>query len=70
MPLITRTGTPTPERVGILLVELVAPFADGFVDHDDPTDQEQLFDIAIAEAEAVIQPYSVADNLGGKRRCL
>jgi hypothetical protein len=66
VPLITRTGTATPERIGILLAERAAPFADGFVGHDDPMDPEQLFDIAIAEAEAVIQLDTVANNLGGK----
>ena len=54
MPLVARTGTPPPECIGILLAELVAPLADGFVGHEDPLDEQQLLDIAVAEAEAVV----------------
>jgi hypothetical protein len=46
------------------LAELAAPLADGFVGDDDPTGEQQLFDVPIAEAEAVIEPDAVADDLG------
>jgi hypothetical protein len=38
--------------------------ADGFVGDDDCTGKQQLFDITVAQAEAVIQPNTVADDLG------
>jgi hypothetical protein len=50
--------------IGALLAELATPLADGFVCDDDPTDEQQLFDIALAETEAEIQPDSMADDLG------
>jgi hypothetical protein len=66
VPLIARPGTPTPEFIGILLAELAAPLADGFVGHDDPTGEQQLFDIAVAQAEAEIEPHRMADDLARK----
>jgi hypothetical protein len=64
--LIARTRTPAVELIGIGLPELQAPPANRFVGHHNPTDEEQLFDIPIAQAEAIIEPDPVADNLGGK----
>jgi hypothetical protein len=34
--------------------------------NDDPTGEQQFFHIAIAEAEAVVEPRAVADNLRGE----
>jgi hypothetical protein len=51
---VARTGTLPPEGIGRLLAELVAPLADGFVGHEDPPAEQQLLDIAVAEAEAVV----------------
>ena len=64
MPFVAGSGTPAPELIGIGLPELPAPFADGFIGHDDPTGEQQLFDVAIAEAEAEIEPHRMADDLG------
>jgi hypothetical protein len=46
-----------------LLPELLAPLAYGFTGDDDPTSKQQLFTIAIAEADMDVQPGSVADTL-------
>jgi hypothetical protein len=40
--------------VRILLPELLAPLAYGFVGDDDPTCKQQLFTIAIAEADTEV----------------
>ena len=64
VPRIPGPGPPTSELIGIRLAELPAPLADGFVGDDDSTGKQQLFDIPIAQAEAVIQPHAVADDLG------
>jgi hypothetical protein len=35
----------------------------GFIRDEDPTGEQQLFDIAIAEAETEIEPHRMADDL-------
>jgi hypothetical protein len=50
--------------VRILLLELLASLAYGFVGDDDPTCKQQLFTIAIAEADTEIQPGRAAMLLG------
>jgi hypothetical protein len=62
MPYVAESGTSAPELVGIRLPERAAPFADGFIGHDHPTGQQQLFDIAVAETEPVVQPHAMADD--------
>jgi hypothetical protein len=44
--------------------ELAAPEPDGLITDLDAPLGEQLFDIAMAEREAVVQPHSVSDDLG------
>src|SRR5215216_8082492 len=66
VPLVTWPRAATPELIHIGLPKLPAPLADGFVGNQHATDKEKLFDVPIAEAEVVIQPDTVADNLGGK----
>jgi hypothetical protein len=38
------------------------PAPDGFIRYIEPALGEQVFDIPIAQAESVVQPYSVADD--------
>jgi hypothetical protein len=64
VPLVARLGAPAPELIGIRLPELPAPLPDRFVGDDDSTGEQQLFDIAVAEAEAIVQPDAMADALG------
>ena len=42
------------------------PQPDRFVGHRDAALGQEIFDIAKAHTEAVIQPNGVADDLGGK----
>jgi hypothetical protein len=66
VPLVARARTPAAERIGILLAELPAPLPERFVGHDHPASEQQLFDVSIAETEAIVQPHARADNLGRK----
>jgi hypothetical protein len=43
---------------------ICAPLLDRFVGDDDSTGKQQLFDVAIAEAEAIVQPDAMADDFG------
>jgi hypothetical protein len=63
VPLITWPGTPATELIRILLPELATPLPDGFVRHNDPTNEQEFFHITMAKREAKIQPDSVADDL-------
>ena len=66
VPLIARTGTPAPEFIRIRLPELAAPLADGLVGHENPTGEQQLFHIAVAQTEAEVEPDAMADDLSWK----
>jgi hypothetical protein len=70
MPLVAWPGAPPPELIGILLAEFATPFADGLIGYDDAPYKEQLFDIPVAEAEAVVQPDAMADDFGGQTMVL
>lgn len=59
-------GRSRPKLIGILLAELAAPLADGLISDDCATFEQQLFDIAKAEAEAEVQPHGVADDFHRK----
>ena len=58
----TRAARPHPLSIG--LTELQAPFAGSFEGEYYPALSHHLLDIADAEAEAEVQPDTVADNLG------
>ena len=66
MPLVARPWPAAAQAVSKTGGELVAPAAHGLIGDDDtPLGQDQL-NIAQTEAEYVMQPNSVADDLGGK----
>jgi hypothetical protein len=48
-PLITGSGTPAMQLIGILLPKLAASLADGFVRDDHPTDEQQLFSVTMTD---------------------
>jgi hypothetical protein len=48
----------------VLLADLAAPRAYGFIGQADATFGHHLFDIPIAEAEAEVEPHTVANDLG------
>jgi hypothetical protein len=63
VPLITGTRTPASQLIRKLLPEFPTPLADRFVGHDDPPYKQELCHVAMAQAEAKIEPDRVADNL-------
>jgi hypothetical protein len=48
----------------MLLTEPAALLTERFIRHDNPTSEQELFDIAVAQAESAIQPHPMADDLG------
>jgi hypothetical protein len=63
VPLVARLGMPPRELIGIRLAKLAAPLPNGFVGPCDAVCKQQLFNIAITEAETEIEPDRVADSL-------
>jgi hypothetical protein len=64
MPLVPRPGVPPTQLIRIGLPKLAAPLPNGFVGHDHPAYEQQLFHIAVAQAKAEVQPHTVADDFG------
>jgi hypothetical protein len=63
VPLVPTSGTAMPSLVRVRLPELPAPVAHGFIGKDDAAFCHQLFDIAVAQTKAEVQPDTMADNL-------
>ena len=51
---------------GIFGSELDAPEPDGFITDSDATFGQEVFDIAVAEAESVVKPDRVTDDIWWK----
>jgi len=67
-PFVARPWPAPSQRGGEHPTEAQAPVTDALVaDHDAACGQDQ-FDVTPAEAEAVIQPDCVLDDLGGKAK--
>jgi hypothetical protein len=64
MPLVPRPRPPARELSGIWLAKLAIPLTNSFVGYYDPTRKGQFFDIAVAQAEAKVEPDAMADDLG------
>jgi hypothetical protein len=66
VPFISRSRTAAAQAFGEALAEFLAPAPDGLMgDNNAPLGQEQ-FNVSQAEAEHVVQPDSVRDDLGGE----
>jgi hypothetical protein len=63
---VARSGLSMPQLIGILLPELAAPLADGFVGHVDATCDQELLHVTVAQGESIVEPDAVADDLDGK----
>src|SRR3954468_12317733 len=66
MPLVARTGQPTPDLVGEGLAELARPLAHGLMAHVDAAGGQHLCDHAQAQRKAEVEPDGVADDLAWK----
>jgi hypothetical protein len=66
VPLVTRSRTTAAQAVCEGLAKLLAPASNGLIrDCDAPLGQQE-FNVSKAEAEHVIQPDRMADDLGGE----
>jgi hypothetical protein len=54
------------ELIGVLLAKFATPFPDRFVRDEHAADEQGFFHITVTEAESVIQPDPMADNVGWK----
>ena len=52
------------ELSSVLSTKLPRPLSDGLVGHDDAALSQEIFDISEAQTESVVEPNSVADDLG------
>jgi len=66
VPLVTGLWTTAAQAIGKALAELLAPAPNGLIGDNDATLRQQEFNISKAEAERVIQPDGMADDLSGK----
>jgi hypothetical protein len=62
MPRVAHGPGPPPEPPRVLEAEGFAPVPDGFVRDGDGALGEEVFDVAEAEGEPVVEPDGVADN--------
>ena len=63
VPCVAQSGAPAPKLVGVWLAKFPTPLSGGLIGDGDATHKEQLFDIPVTEAEPVVQPDAVADDL-------
>jgi hypothetical protein len=66
VPRIAQATLSPLESTRILGAKLPAPLSDGLVGNQDPPLCQEIFDITEAQAEAVVEPDGVADDLWGK----
>jgi hypothetical protein len=67
MPLISRLGPAAPQLVRGCLPELLAPIAYSLIGQEDAASGHQLLDIAVALAEAEVQPDTMLIISAGNR---
>ena len=48
---------------GTLLVRVLTPYSDRFASNDNSALSQQIFNISVAQIEAIIKPDSVGDNI-------
>ena len=63
VPGIAQPTLATLERTSVLGTELQTPQSDALVGDDDPPLCQEIFDISEAQAEAVVEPNGMADDL-------
>jgi hypothetical protein len=64
MPLVAAAGRAAAEFIGEVLAELQAPLAHRLVGQEDAASGQHFLHVAVAQREAKIQPYRMADDLG------
>src|SRR4030095_11836365 len=64
MPRVADWSRPTPEPSRVGHAKGLTPVPDGLVRYRDAALGEEVFDVAEAEGESVVEPDGVADNHG------
>src|SRR5215467_14517595 len=66
VPLVPWLGASVLQLIRVVLPEFQTPLADGLMGHVDATLEQDLFHVAIAQREAIVEPDPMADNLTGE----
>jgi hypothetical protein len=66
VPCVRQATLSSPESPGVFNTKLPTPLSDGFVADDDPTLCQEVFHISEAQAESVVEPNSMADDIRRK----
>jgi hypothetical protein len=66
MPSITQAALSSLECPGVLGAELLTPLSDVLVQDYDPTLCQKVFNISEAQAESVVEPDDMADDIRRK----
>jgi hypothetical protein len=63
VPNVTQTSLPVLESADIFGTEFSAPLSNSFVSDHDSAIRQKIFDISQAQAESVIEPNGIADDI-------
>ena len=63
---ITKTLVTAFQTSSVLGSKLVAPQPDGFIADDNTSFSQQIFDISMTQAKAMIKPYSILNDFRWK----
>jgi hypothetical protein len=66
VPLVPWLRATASQPIGVVLPKLPTPLADGLMGHHNPTGEHHLFYVAVTQAEAIIQPDAMTDDLARK----
>ena len=64
MPVVAQPSLSSLQSPSIVETELLTPLPDRFIGYDDAALGEKIFDIPETQAEAMISPHRIADDLG------
>jgi hypothetical protein len=64
VPVVTQPSLSSLQFPSIIETEFLTPLPDGFIGHDDAALGEKILDIPETQAETMISPDRIADDLG------
>jgi hypothetical protein len=65
-PCIPGLRPPSTQPIGVVLPKRPTPLAHGFVRHSDTAFAQELFHVAVAQGEPIVEPDPMAENFAGK----
>jgi hypothetical protein len=65
-PCVAKLRTPPSQPIGVILPKLPTPLADGLVGHSNAAFEQDLFHVAVAQGEAIVEPDPMADDFARK----